>query len=263
MTCCRRTNNCCHNEDRHNIIIIERGPRGPRGFTGPQGIMGPPGMTGATGATGPIGPQGPQGIQGPVGATGATGSQGLQGEIGPQGPQGIQGPVGPQGPQGEAGATGATGPQGPQGPAGEDGENGLAAYGGRYSTATTPISLTTTAQNLALATAMPNSNVTNGANSITIVEAGDYEVNYGLSGSTSGNPTTVTLQVAVNGAANPSTVMTHTLQSSITSDVFTGSSIITLAAGDVVTLQALAGNTSTFTPSAGVNAYLTVKKLNA
>lgn len=247
--CCRRTNNCCHNESYNSrIYIIERGPRGPRGFTGPQGIMGPQGPQGLTG------PQGPRGFTGATGATGAVGPQGPQGETGAAGATGATGPQGPQGPQG---------PEGPQGPAGEDGTNGLSAYGGLYSTSTTPLSLTTTAQTVPLAAAMAFDGVTIGTNSITVPDAGDYEINYSLSGATEGDPSTITLQVDSNGTVIPSTVVTHPIQSSVTNDVITGSTIVSLSAGDVLTLQALAGDDTTFTPADNVNAFLTVKKLSA
>lgn len=58
----------------------------------PYGPQGPQGPAGATGATGPTGPAGPTGA---TGATGASGAQGLQGATGPQGATGATGPAGP------------------------------------------------------------------------------------------------------------------------------------------------------------------------
>ena len=233
------------NTDCNKIVIIERGPRGPRGFTGPQGQTGATGPQGPQGATGPQGPQGPQGVQGPQGATGATGATGPQG---PQGPQGVQGP------QGATGATGATGPQGPAG------ENGLAAYGGMYSSAGTTVSLTTTPTPLTLATALPSKNVTDGTNQLTVTNAGDYEINYGLLGSIN-TASTVTLTVAANGTPVTSATTTGNYEADEEFNL-AGSTIATLAAGDVITLLGSAGASVTLTPNGGTNAYVTVKQLN-
>lgn len=214
MSCCRSRSRCCHNEDRHTIVIFERGPRGPRGFTGPTGPMGP---------TGPIGPQGPRGFTGP---------------------------------------TGATGPQGPQGPVGPTGENGLASYGGLFSTAVGILLLTPTNAVLPLGTGMPAKNVVYGANSITVNRAGDYQINYGIIGSV--NPaSTISLSVARNGTAIPSTVRTRVFDQAqnISHD---GSVIVTLAAGDVLTLVISSSVANTvFTPNNDVNTYLVVQQLNA
>lgn len=266
--------------DRDRIVIIERGPRGPRGFTGPQGIMGPPGANGATGATGPVGPQGPQGAQGvtgptgPVGPTGPQGPQGLQGVqgvTGPQGETGATGPVGPQGLQGVAGATGATGatgpqgaigPTGPTGPAGPAGAagTGLIAYGGLYGTTTDAVALTTTPVTLPLGTQMPSSNLTYGTNSVTVTDAGTYELAYGVRGSMS-DGSSLTVSVGQNGTAIAATTITDALTSGTPSSVH-GQTIVTLSAGDVLTLLASDSGSATWTPGSGANTYLTVKKLD-
>lgn len=263
--------------DRDRIVIIERGPRGPRGFTGPQGIMGPPGANGVTGATGPVGPQGPQGAQGvtgptgPVGPTGPQGPQGLQGVqgvTGPQGETGATGPVGPQGLQGATGATGATGPQGaigptgptgPTGPAGAAG-TGLIAYGGLYGTTTDAVALTTTPVALPLGTQMPSSNLTYGTNNVTVTDAGTYELAYGVRGSMS-DGSSLTVSVGQNGTAIAATTITDALTSGTPSSVH-GQTIVTLSAGDVLTLLASDSGSATWTPGSGANTYLTVKKLD-
>lgn len=289
MGCCNFPPICCgggsngNGGDRDRIVIIERGPRGPRGFTGPQGIMGPPGANGATGATGPVGPQGPQGAQGvagptgPVGPTGPQGPQGLQGlqgvqgVTGPQGETGATGPAGPQGLQGVAGATGATGatgpqgaigptgPTGPTGPAGAAG-TGLIAYGGLYGTTTDAVALTTTPVALPLGTQMPSSNLTYGTNSVTVTDAGTYELAYGVRGSMS-DGSSLTVSVGQNGTAIASTTITDALTSGTPSSVH-GQTIVTLSAGDVLTLLASDSGSATWTPGSGVNTYLTVKKLD-
>ena len=283
MSCCNFPPICCgggsngNGGDRDRIVIIERGPRGPRGFTGPQGIMGPPGANGATGATGPVGPQGPQGAQGvtgptgPVGPTGPQGPQGLQGlqgvqgVTGPQGETGATGPAGPQGIQGATGATGATGPQGaigptgPTGPAGAAG-TGLVAYGGLYGTTTDAVALTTTPVALPLGTQMPSSNLTYGTNSVTVTDAGTYELAYGVRGSMS-DGSSLTVSVGQNGTAIASTTITDALTSGTPSSVH-GQTIVTLSAGDVLTLLASDSGSATWTPGSGANTYLTVKKLD-
>lgn len=76
-------------------------PTGATGATGNTGPEGPAGPTGATGATGAAGATGDTGAEGPAGATGATG------DIGPTGATGDMGPEGPAGPTGETGPTGA------------------------------------------------------------------------------------------------------------------------------------------------------------
>lgn len=280
MSCCNFPPICCgggsngNGGDRDRIVIIERGPRGPRGFTGPQGIMGPPGANGATGATGPVGPQGPQGAQGvtgptgPVGPTGPQGPQGLQGVqgvTGPQGETGATGPAGPQGIQGATGATGATGPQGaigptgPTGPAGAAG-TGLVAYGGLYGTTTDAVALTTTPVALPLGTQMPSSNPTYGTNNVTVTDAGTYELAYGVRGSMS-DGSSLTVSVGQNGTAIAATTITDALTSGTPSSVH-GQTIVTLSAGDVLTLLASDSGSATWTPGSGANTYLTVKKLD-
>lgn len=286
MSCCNFPPICCgggsngNGGDRDKIVIIERGPRGPRGFTGPQGIMGPPGANGVTGATGPVGPQGPQGAQGvtgptgPVGPTGPQGPQGLQGlqgvqgVTGPQGETGATGPVGPQGLQGATGATGATGPQGaigptgPTGPAGPAGASGtgLIAYGGLYGTTTDAVALTTTPVALPLGTQMPSSNLTYGTNNVTVTDAGTYELAYGVRGSMS-DGSSLTVSVGQNGTAIAATTITDALTSGTPSSVH-GQTIVTLSAGDVLTLLASDSGSATWTPGSGANTYLTVKKLD-
>ena len=283
MSCCNFPPICCgggsngNGGDRDRIVIIERGPRGPRGFTGPQGIMGPPGANGATGPVGPQGPQGAQGVTGPTGPVGPTGPQGpqglqglqgVQGVTGPQGETGATGPVGPQGLQGATGATGATGPQGaigptgPTGPAGPTGAagTGLIAYGGLYGTTTDAVALTTTPVALPLGTQMPSSNLTYGTNNVTVTDAGTYELAYGVRGSMS-DGSSLTVSVGQNGTAIAATTITDALTSGTPSSVH-GQTIVTLSAGDVLTLLASDSGSATWTPGSGANTYLTVKKLD-
>ena len=107
---------------------------------------------------------------------------------------------------------------------------------------------------------MPSKNVTYGTNTITIVTAGDYEINYGITGTISPSAT-ITLSVASNGTTLPGGIRSELFQGGQNSLV-SGSFIATLAAGDVLTLRASANQDGTFTPADNVNGYLTVKQLN-
>ena len=243
------------------------GSRGTKVATGATGATGPQGATGATGATGPQGGIGATGSQGATGATGATGPQGEVGDTGPQGeigPTGPQGEIGPTGPQGEIGPTGPQGEVGDTGPQGETGPatDGLAAYGGLYSTSTDTVALTeNTPVTLPLGNEMPMLNVTYGANSITIEQDGDYEINYGLLGSV--NPaSTITISVNVNGTPEVSGVISQDFITG-TARSMNGTTIVSLNDGDVITLTVEGSAATTLTPLDNVNGYLTVKKLDS
>lgn len=172
-------NPCCNSRPtptpcgRPSIEYI-RGPMGPVGATGPMGPMGPQGATG------------PQGIQGPAGPAGATGA------TGPQGPTGA---TGPQGPTGATGATGATGPQGPQGEAGTSAlVDALYASGGTQSVATGAIiPITSTATT-------PTTTMTVANNAVTL-PVGTYIVTYGATGTADTATATMSVQLYANGAA--------------------------------------------------------------
>ena len=166
--CCPMRPTPCHNSSPCTSIEYLRGPMGPIGATGPMGPMGPQGAPG------------PQGIQGIPGATGATGPQGL---------------IGPQGPQGEAGATGAVGPQGPQGEAGTPAlVDALYASGGTQSVATGAIiPITSTATT-------PTTTMTVANNAVTL-PVGTYIVTYGASGTADTATATMSVQLYANGAA--------------------------------------------------------------
>ena len=209
---------------------------------------------GPTGPTGPIGPTGPQGEIGPTGATGVTGPQGIQG------PTGATGATGPQGIQGPTGATGATGPQGIQGPTGPT--SGLNAYGGRYSDTAQTLNITIGTQTqVPLATTLPNLNTSYPtANAITVTQAGTYEINY-FSNMTAAIATTVTMAVRNNGANIPSTVISRALSVGVSS-IYSGSTIVTLPAGSVIDMAMSALLAVGISLSNGVNATLTIKRLN-
>lgn len=187
----------------------------------------------------PRGATGGTGITGPTGNTGATGSQGIQGVAGPTGP------------------TGSTGTTGPTGPA-----NGLNAYGGKYNTTPQTLNLVIgSATQVPLPTSMPNLNTTyTPVNSITVAQAGTYEINF-FSNASAAVATTVTQSVRINGTDIPSTVISRALSVGVSS-IYSGSVIVTLAAGDVIDMALAALLAVGITLGSGVNATLTVKKLN-
>jgi len=202
----------------------------------------------------PQGPTGPQGLPGTNGITGPTGPQGIQGVTGPTGPQGLQGITGPTGPQGLQGITGPTGATGPA--------NGLNAYGGKYSNTPQTINLTIGTQTqIPLANSMPNFNTTyTPANSITVTEAGTYEINY-FSNVSVALGTTLTLAVRNNGTNIPATVISRILSVGVDS-IYSGSVVVTLAAGAVIDMAISALLAVGVTLGSGVNATLSVKKIN-
>lgn len=166
-------NPCCNSRPmptpcgRPSIEYI-RGPMGPVGATGPMGPMGPQGA------------QGPQGIQGPAGPAGATGATGPQGPTGATGPQGPTGATGPQGPQGEAGASALV--------------DALYASGGTQSVATGAIiPITSTATT-------PTTTMTVANNAVTL-PVGTYIVTYGATGTADTATATMSVQLYANGAA--------------------------------------------------------------
>ncbi len=232
------------------------GVAGPAGPAGPPGPAGPKGETGATGAVGNKGKNGATGLAGPAGPTGAAGAMGLTGATGPVGPPG---PMGPTGATGPAGPTGPTGPAGTNGVNGTNGSSGSSDYGYIYNL---------TAQTVAIdAVVFFDSNgvltagITHGLGSsdIKIVNAGDYKVNFSVSGT---EPNQFAL--FLNGVQVPGTVYgsgAGTQQNS-------GQAILTIGANDVLTLrnrssaaavglQSLAGGTQI-----NVNASIVVQKLN-
>lgn len=160
----------------------------------------------------------------------------------------------PQGPTGPAGIDGATGPTGPA--------NGLNAYGGKYNNTPSTLNLIIgSATQIPLANAMPNLNTTyTPANSITVAQAGTYEINY-FSNLSAAVGTTVTQAVRINGTNIPSTIISRVLAVGVGS-TYTGSTIVTLAAGDVLDMAVSALLAVGLTLGTGVNATLSIKKLN-
>ena len=154
-------------------------------------------------------------------------------------------------PRGETGETGPTGPAA-----------GLNAYGGKYNTTPQTLNLVIgSATQVPLPTSMPNLNTTyTPANSITVAQAGSYEINF-FSNASAAVATTVTQSVRINGTNIPSTVISRALSVGVSS-IYSGSVIVTLAAGDVIDMALAALLAVGITLGSGVNASLSVKKLN-
>ena len=184
---------------------------------GGTGGSGPPGATGLTGATGAPGPTGLPGAMGLIGLTGATGPVGLPGTIGATG---LTGATGVAGPVGATGATGPAGATGPQGPAGQP------DYGYIYNLA---------AQTVAVEGAVlfdsngPLSGFTHtaGSASITVESGGTYLLDFSISG-------TEPNQFSLFDNASP--VAGTTYGSGAGTQQSGGQVVVSLAAGDVLTL---------------------------
>lgn len=148
-------------------------------------------------------------------------------------------------------------PQGPTGPA-----NGLNAYGGKYSNTPQTLNLVIgSATQIPLANNMPNLNTTyTPTNSITVSQAGTYEINY-FSNVSAALGTTITQSIRVNGTNIPSTIISRDLSVGVSS-IYSGSTIVTLASGDIIDMAISALLAVGITLGSGVNATLSVKKLN-
>lgn len=151
-------------------------------------------------------------------------------------------------------------PQGPTGPTGPS--NGLSAYGGKYNNTSQTLNLVIgSATQIPLANNMPNLNTTYApVNSIRVSQAGTYEINY-FSNVSATVGTTVTQAVRVNGTNIPSTIISRALSVGVGS-TYTGSTIVTLAANDVIDMAISAILAVGLTLGSGVNATLTIKKIN-
>lgn len=205
-------------------------------------------ITGATGPTGPTGPAGDPG--GPTGPTGPDGPTGPAGPAGAQGPTGATGPTGPDGPTGPIGLIGATGPIGPTG------INTTATSAYAYASGTLlTASLVGTPVPLPSGQILPTGITVNGANTtFTVAIAGRYRIAYAVN-------TTVALllttQVAINGAANPASVVDPLLSLSNYSNEI----IVDLAAGSTVQLQVV-GAALNLTLTAGAGATFMITRLS-
>ena len=229
------------------------GPRGNRGPAGPKGDPGPIGMRGAAGPIGPTGQMGPVGPEGPIGPQGPAGSKGPQGPIGPKGCQGAEGPQGIQGDIGPKGPMGDTGPKGPAA--------GLNAYGGKYNNTTVRISVIDCPVKIPLPSKMPSLNLSFcPANSITVEESGDYQINYSITLSSSAT-LEITLALTLDGIDIPQASTTQLVKSGREINI-KGGAIASFCSGNVIALVVKAHKSTDLTLGNDVNAYLTLFKLN-
>ena len=141
---------------------------------------------------------------------------------------GIQGPPGVAGLNGAVGAIGLTGPTGPVGATGPAGATGLglSTYGYIYNL--TPQTVAVEAVVLFDSNG-PLSGITHapGSSAINIVSAGTYSVTFSVSGTEPNQ-----FAIAVNGTPNTSTIY----GSGAGTQQNTGQAILTLSAGDTLTL---------------------------
>ena len=96
--------------------------------------------------------------------------------------------------------------------------------------------------------------------SITVAQAGTYEINY-YSNVSLAVATTLTFAVRNNGTNIPATVISRALSTNVGS-IYSGSVIVTLPAGAVIDMAVSALLAVGVTLGTGVNATLSVKKLN-
>ncbi len=248
------------------------GATGTTGATGVAGEVGATGATGATGVTGETGTTGATGVAGEVGATGATGATGVTGATGTTGATGVAGEVGDTGATGARGVTGETGTTGATGVAGEVGATGVTgatgpeaiiAYGGLYNDALQIIVIGAgDTEVVEIPETMPIDDVTLGTNSITIDVAGNYLVGFMILLQSTTGDFDLTVGVQIDANFSEPSLITSTV---ITADfeVISFSSIVTLAAGNVLTLAVFSGTGGTVLLGPGLNANLHVVRLGS
>jgi hypothetical protein len=174
------------------------------------------------------------------------------------------GPAGPPGATGPTGATGATGavsnvvgPSGPTGPIGPAGVSAVSAFGYAYNTAAQVVALES---DITFNNSGPLLGVTVTGSSIQVASAGIYQVSFIVSGV---EPSQFTMFV------NGSSISGSTYGSGAGTQQNTGQVIVSLSAGDIltlrnhcsvgaVTLQTLAGGTKT-----NVNASVLVTRIGS
>ena len=234
------------------------GLTGPTGATGATGPTGAAGLTGPTGATGPTGPTGATGSTGPTGPTGATGPTGLAGATGPTGSTGAAGETGPTGPTGLAGATGPTGSTGVTGPTGPTGAFGITTYGYVYNLATLVDATVAGGADIPFSNNGPLSGITHtaGTTTITVPTAGVYQIDYSAY-ITAGIGSAIA--IAVNGTVNAST----NLSALVATGELNGTAMLTLAAGDTITLRNNSLIPLTLTLAPNIGAQLNIILLDA
>lgn len=237
----------------------ERGARGRAGTTGKPGPEGRPGAPGAQGKPGATGAQGPAGLEGKPGATGAQGPAGLEGKPGTTGKEGSPGAQGKEGPAGSEGKPGKEGKEGPEGKEGKEGPEGKAAsseYGYGYLLATIANATVLGGADVPFSNNGPLSGITHTAETTTFIvsSSGTYRIGFNLS-LTAGIGSELAL--AVNGVVDASTPISV---ETATGEV-SGQAILTLAAGDVVTLRNNSAVPLTITLAPSVGAEIVFQRL--
>lgn len=151
-------------------------------------------------------------------------------------------------------------PQGPTGPPGP--ANGLIAYGGKYNNTSSTINIGLGTQSqIPLPSSMPSLNTTYAqANSITVAQAGIYEINFYMTVSAT-LATTLSFAVRANGTNISATVLSRTLSVG-TNSIYSGSVIVTLNAGSIIDMAVSALVAVGVSLGSGTNASLSVKKIS-
>lgn len=139
--------------------------------------------------------------------------------------------------------------------------SGLKAYGGRFNDNHQVIKLVVGSESqVSLPSTMPKLNTTYTNNSIKIKENGVYEINYFLNVSLE-LATFLTLAIRNNGVKIPSTIISRLVDVDV-GTIYSGSTIVELEEGSEIdmVIEALIMVGVTF--GTGVNASISVKKLN-
>lgn len=188
---------------------------------------------------------GPQGIPGPPGATGADGQQGARGLMGLPGGEGPAGPAGPVG---------------PVGPPGPEPDLELVAFGTLSATDSSHLLTLTAPTDPTLNTwadfqpvlgiwDSPTANVrhgvTVGGSDITINKAGVYKLELWLAQQCSVADCEVAFKFAVNGAASSGRKIINGHSVADTHINMAGHTLISLQAGDVISLWVASSQAST------------------
>ena len=162
---------------------------------------------------------------------------------------------GPTGPTGPSGVQGPTGPTGPTGPVSTN------SFGRKYDNSTNDITLeANVAKTIPLSSVGPNLRVSTDDNdSLTIVEAGNYKIDFFFAGSTNANAN-ITVEVMQNQASIGSTTIIKDTTANTDID-FIGSSINSFAVGDKISLSIESTSQVTVSPASGTSAYLNINKL--
>lgn len=174
---------------------------------------------------------------------------------GPPGPTGSAGLAGEQGPTGPAGASGGTGSTGPIGPTGPTGSAETTAIYGSFATGISSVSPGEAIPFFA-EFVVPSGTV-NALGNVTVSESGLYEVSFGYT--TSPGSGQWTFGVAVNNSLVTGVVLdatVGTISTTLSQEGPSGSYIISLNAGDVVSVLNTLGSTTSID-----SAFISIRKV--